>query len=73
MKENKSKRILNVELNDDVKKVSITGKNGDEKVVMRQELGEDDLEQATGGVGTYYNGRTPYTPTISGCQPVGGR
>jgi len=49
MKEQKDKRVLNIELSDDVKKVSITGKNGDEKVVMRQELDEDDLEQATGG------------------------
>ena len=51
MEENKEKRVLRVELDNDVKKVSITGKNGDEKVVMRQELSEDDLEQATGGGG----------------------
>ena len=38
-----------MELDDEVKKVSITGVNGDEKVVMRQELSEDDLEQAMGG------------------------
>ena len=49
MEKNTEKRVLRVELNDDVKKVSITGKDGDEKVVMRQELSEDDLEQATGG------------------------
>jgi len=49
MEDNKEKRVLNIELNDEVKKVSITGKNGEEKVVMRQELNEDDLEQATGG------------------------
>ena len=50
MKGNKSKRILNIELSNDVKKVSITGMGSDEKVVMRQELSEDDLEQATGGL-----------------------
>jgi len=49
MEDNKEKRVLNIELNDEVKKVSITGKNGEEQVVMRQELNEDDLEQATGG------------------------
>ena len=49
MEEQKGKRVLNIELDNDVKKVSITGKNGDEKVVMRQELSEDDLNQATGG------------------------
>ncbi len=41
--------MLSIELDDDVKKVSITGMGSDEKVVMRQELSEDDLEQATGG------------------------
>ena len=50
MEENKEKRVLRVELDNEVKKVSITGTNGDEKVVMRQELSEEDLEQATGGV-----------------------
>ena len=49
MEENKEKRVLRVELDNEVKKVSITGKNGEEKVVMRQELSEDDLEQAAGG------------------------
>lgn len=49
MEKNNEKRVLRVELDNDVKKVSITGTNGDEKVVMRQELSEDDLDQATGG------------------------
>ena len=51
MEDNKDKRVLRVELNDKVKSVTITGKDGEEKVVMRQELNEDDLEQATGGEG----------------------
>ena len=49
MEKNNENRVLRVELDDDVKKVSITAKDGDEKVVMRQELSEDDLDQATGG------------------------
>ena len=49
MEEKKEKRVLQIELDDDVKKVSITGKNGEEKVVMRQELNEDDLDQVAGG------------------------
>jgi dsDNA-specific endonuclease/ATPase MutS2 len=49
VEDNKNKRVLSIELDDDVKKVSITGKNGEEKVIMRQELSEDDLEMATGG------------------------
>ena len=50
MEENKDKRVLRVELDNDVKKVSITGKNSDEEVVMRQELNDEDLDQATGGL-----------------------
>ena len=42
-----SKRVLNIELDDDVKRVSITGLGDDEKVVMKHELSLDDLEQAT--------------------------
>jgi len=49
MAEKKEKRVLRIELDDDVKKVSITGKNGEEKVVMSQELDEDELDQAVGG------------------------
>ena len=50
MEEKKEKRVLRIELDDDVKKVSITGKNGDEQVVMSQELNEDDLDQVAGGL-----------------------
>ena len=49
MEEKKEKRVLRIELDDDVKKLSITGKNGEEKVVMSQELNEDDLDQVAGG------------------------
>ena len=53
MEEKKDKRVLNIELDDDVKKVSITGLGDDETVVMKQELDEEELDQATGGyVGT---------------------
>ena len=49
MEEKKQKQVLSIELDDDVKKVSITGLGDDKTVVMKQELNEDDLEQATGG------------------------
>ncbi|MBQ5547475.1 MAG: hypothetical protein IIT33_01370 [Prevotella sp.] len=49
MEEKKEKRVLRIELDDDVKKVSITGKNGNEQVVMSQELNEEDLDQVAGG------------------------
>ena len=49
--ENNDKRVLRVALDDEVKKVTITGKDADEKVVMRQELNEEDLDNVTGGAG----------------------
>ena len=49
MEEQKDKRILQIELDENVKKVSITGLGDDETVVMKQELDEDELDQATGG------------------------
>ena len=55
MEEKKEKRVLRIELDDDVKKVSITGKNGEEKVVMRQELNVDDLDQVAGGQPIIYD------------------
>ena len=48
--ENKDKRVLQVEIDNNVKKVDITGKDADDKVVMRQELNEDDLDQIAGGL-----------------------
>ena len=48
--ENKDKRVLQVELDNNVKKVAITGKDADDKVVMRQELNENDLDNVSGGV-----------------------
>ena len=44
-----NKRVLNIELDNNVKKVSITGLDADEKVVLRQDLDEDDLNQIDGG------------------------
>ena len=50
MKEvNNDKRVLQVEIGNNVKKVDITGKDADDKVVMRQELSEDDLDQIAAG------------------------
>ena len=42
--------MLTIELDENVKKVSITGLGDDETVVMKQELDEDELDQATGGL-----------------------
>ena len=62
MEDKKDKRVLNIELSDEVKHVSITGKNGDEQVVMRQELNEDDLELAAGGIIRHLNVDCRCTP-----------
>ena len=53
MEEKKEKRVLTIELGDDVKKVSITGLGDDNQVVMAQELNEEELEQATGGISSH--------------------
>ena len=51
MAEKNEKRVLNIELEDDVKKVSIKGLNSESQVVMSQELDEDALDKVAGGVG----------------------
>ena len=53
MEEKKDKRVLSIELDENVKKVSITGLGDDETVVMKQELDEEELDQATGGDGVF--------------------
>ena len=49
MDEKKEKRVLSIELDENVKKVSVTGLGDDNQVVMSQELDEEELDQATGG------------------------
>ena len=49
MAEKNAKRLVTIELEDEVKKLSITGLNSDEQVVMSQALDEDVLDQAGGG------------------------
>ena len=50
MAEKNAKRLVTIELEDEVKKLSITGLNSDEQVLMSQELDEDVLDQVGGGV-----------------------
>ena len=49
MEEQKDEKVLCIKLSDKVKKISITYKNGEEKVIVPQELSEEELEQASGG------------------------
>lgn len=50
METNKNKKILNIVLDDDVRKLTIEGKNGNQEVVMREELSDDELDAVVGGV-----------------------
>ena len=73
MEKSNEKRVLRVELNDDVKKVSITGLGSDEKVVMRQDINEEELNKVTGGGGFCDSYRLPpvydeYWAGIAVCQ-----
>ena len=63
MEEKKEKRVLTIELDDNVKKVSITGLGDDETVVMKQELSEEELDEATGGLRPHQH-RVQDPPTI---------
>ena len=67
MEEKKEKRVLTVELDDDVKKVSITGLGDDDKVVMMQELSEEDLDEATGGASVHTPRKRCPPVSISAC------
>ena len=49
--EDKNKRLVNIEIEDDVKRLTITGQDDHDQVVMRQELCDEELELVTGGVG----------------------
>ncbi len=44
-----NKRIVNIEIDDEVKKLTIEGVDKDQQVVMREELSDDDLDAVAGG------------------------
>ena len=50
MAEDKNKRLVNIEIEDDVKRLTITGQDDHDQVVMRQELSDDDLNGVAGGL-----------------------
>ena len=47
--EDKNKRLVNIEIDDDVKRLTITGQDEHDQVVMKQELSDDDLDSVAGG------------------------
>lgn len=49
--EDKNKRVVQIEIDDEVKKLTIEGVDKDAQVVMREELSDDELDNVAGGYG----------------------
>jgi hypothetical protein len=47
--EKKEKRVVQIEIDDQVKKLTVEGVDKDQQVVMRQELSDEDLDAVAGG------------------------
>ena len=47
--EKKEKRVVQIEIDDVVKKLTIEGVDKDARLVMREELSDDELDQVAGG------------------------
>ena len=47
--EEKNKRLVNIEIEDDVKRLTITCQDEHAQVVMRQELSDEELDTVAGG------------------------
>ena len=46
----KEKKGVSFAIDDDVKKLTITGENEEQQVVMHEELSDDDLDNVAGGL-----------------------
>ena len=51
--EEKAKRVVQIEIDDQVKKLTIEGVDKDAQVVMKQELSDDELDNVAGGRKSY--------------------
>ena len=47
--EDKNKRVVQIEIDDQVKKLTIEGVDKDDQVVMKQELSDEELDNVAGG------------------------
>ena len=47
--EDKNKRVVQIEIDDQVKKLTIEGVDKDAQVVMKQELSDEELDGVAGG------------------------
>ena len=48
--EKKEKRVVQIEIDDQVRKLTVEGIDKDAQVVMRQELSDDELDSVAGGI-----------------------
>ena len=62
--ETKNKRVVQIEIDDDVKKLTIEGIDKDAQVIMREELSDDELDAVAGG-GRFTSGNLQL-----GCPPI---
>ena len=49
--EEKAKRVVQIEIDDQVKKLTVEGVDKDQQGVMRQELSDEVLDSVAGGAG----------------------
>ena len=53
--EKKEKRVVQIEIDDQVRKLTIEGVDKDAQVVMREELSDEELDGVAGGYGQLKN------------------
>ena len=51
--DDKNKRVVQIEIDDEVKKLTVEGVDKDAQVVMRQEFSDDELDNVAGGRNSY--------------------
>ena len=60
--EEKSKRVVQIEIDDQVKKLTVEGVDKDAHVVMKQELSDKELDSVAGGTCGAYKPHFPKIP-----------
>jgi bacteriocin-like protein len=53
--EKKEKRVVQIEIDDQVRKLTVEGIDKDAQVVMREELSDDELDNVAGGICFFYD------------------
>ena len=70
--EDKNKRVVQIEIDDEVKKLTIEGVDKDAQVVMREELSDEELDGVAGGGLLHFgqNGMVATGPDFRNCPPI---